>query len=160
MSAALLRPYAFRDRSALEALADEVVRDGTTFPFEDTAGVAAYWFGRGSCVVVAEDGGDVVGSYTIKPNHPGRGAHVANAGYMVAESYRGRGLGRALGEHSLMTARALGYRALQFNQVVATNVSAVRLWERLGFAVIGRAPGAFRHPEVGWVDTLMMFRTL
>ncbi|MCP3918852.1 MAG: GNAT family N-acetyltransferase [bacterium] len=110
--------------------------------------------------VVAEDDAEVVGSYTIKPNHPGRGAHVANAGYMVAESRRGRGIGYTLGEHSIETARALGYRALQFNQVVATNETAVRLWERPGFVVIGRAPQAFRHPRAGLVDTLMMFRAL
>lgn len=160
MDAPVLRPYRADDRPALEALAAETVRDGTVFPFEDVAGVLRYWFSPGAHVVVAELEGRVAGTYTVKPNQPDRGAHVANAGYVVGEAARGRGLGFALGEHSLTTARALGYRAMQFNYVVATNATAVRLWERLGFRVLATVPGAFRHPERGFVDVLVFFREL
>ncbi len=85
---------------------------------------------------------------------------MANAGYMVDRRFRGRGVGRALGQHSLQTARELGYSAMQFNQVVATNVGAVELWRRLGFSVIGVSPRSFRHPRQGLVDMLIMHREL
>ena len=156
----VLRAYRDADRPEIERMADEIVRDGTVFPFEDRAGVLGYWFSPASHVVVAAEGDSILGSYSLKPNHPGRGAHVCNVGYMTAEAHRRRGIGRRLGEHSIETARALGYRAMQFNQVVSTNETAVRLWKRLGFRVIGEVPGAFRHPELGFVGALIMFREL
>lgn len=155
-----LRPFEERDRAALERLADETVRDGTVFPFEDRRGVLDYWLCDGGCVMIGELGGRVVGTYVLKPNHPDRCSHVANAGYMVAEAARGRGLGAALCQHSLEHARALGYLAMQFNLVVKTNHSAVRLWERLGFAHVGEVPGAFRHPSLGLVPVCIMHREL
>jgi GNAT superfamily N-acetyltransferase len=101
-----------------------------------------------------------VGTYYVRPNQPGWGGHVANGGYIVASQARGRGLARVLCEHSLDTARRLGFTAMQFNYVVATNASAVRTWERCGFAVVGRLPGAFLHREFGPVDVLVMYREL
>ena len=150
------------DRLGIVALAEEIVADGTVFPFEDVAGVLAYWYAPRArrAVAVATESGDVVGTYALKPNQPDRGAHVANAGYMVSESARGLGIGRALGEHSIDEARRRGYRAMQFNMVVASNGSAVRLWERLGFEVAGTLPGAFRHSEHGFVDAFVMYRSL
>ena len=160
MATPLIRPLEERDRPAIAVLAEEVVRDGTVFPFEDVEGVLRYWSSRRAVAFVACNEGGVVGSYVIKPNQPGRGAHVANAGYMVREGQRGRGIGAALGEHSLETARALGYRAIQYNFVVTTNRSAVRLWERLGFRIVAELPGTFRHDELGYVGTYVMFREL
>ena len=96
----------------------------------------------------------------VKPNQSGRGSHVANAGYMVRGAKRGLGLGRAMGEHSIDTARELGYQAMQFNMVVATNRSAVTLWERLGFRVVGTMPGVFRHRREGLVDAHVMHLAL
>ncbi|MBV8239051.1 MAG: GNAT family N-acetyltransferase [Sphingomonas sp.] len=87
-------------------------------------------------------------------------AHVANCGYMTAAAATGRGVARAMCAHSIDHARARGYRAIQFNFVVSTNERAVRLWESFGFAVVGRLPGAFAHPTHGFVDALVMFRTL
>lgn len=156
-----LHPYLASDRPALRALAAEIVAEGRVFPFEDVAGVEGYWFRPDGIVVVARDaGGTVVGSYAMHPNQAGRGAHVANAGYMVAVRARGRGIGEGLGRHSIAAARAAGYRAMQFNNVVATNTSAIRLWKRLGFVEIGRSPGAFRHPDQGFVDVLILHRPL
>jgi L-amino acid N-acyltransferase YncA len=110
-------------------------------------------------VVVAEDdNGAVRGTAVVKPNQPGLGDHVANASFMVDPSARGMGIGRRLGEAVIERSRAVGYRALQFNAVVATNAAAIRLWESLGFAVVGRVPQAFRHPEHGPVDLLIMHR--
>ena len=102
----------------------------------------------------------IVGTYVIRPNQPGLGAHVANAGYMVRPDAFGRGTGSALGTHSLEEARAAGYRAMQFNAVVSTNTRAVALWERLGFRIIGTVPEGFRHAKLGFVDLHIMHRML
>ncbi|MEU4645144.1 GNAT family N-acetyltransferase [Micromonospora sp. NPDC023814] len=114
----------------------------------------------GRTVVAVDPDGAVLGSAKLVPNQLGPGDHVANASFMVAPTAGGRGLGRALGEHVLALARADGYRAMQFNAVVATNTRAVALWRSLGFEVVGRVPEAFRHPDQGYVDLLVMHRRL
>ena len=105
-------------------------------------------------------GRDIVGTYILRPNQSGGGSHVANAAFMVAPEARGQGIGRAMGEHCLSEARRLGFRAMQFNFVVSTNESAVRLWQQLGFEIVGTLPGAFRHPEKGYIDVYVMHRSL
>ena len=109
---------------------------------------------------VAEADDTVLGSYMVRPNQPGLGDHVANAGYIVAAEARGRGIARRMCEHSLATAAAAGFTAMQFNYVVSTNEDAVHLWESCGFKTVGRVPGAFRHAALGPVDVLIMHRTL
>lgn len=111
-------------------------------------------------VLVAVEDGVVVGTAEIRPNQVGRGNHVANASFMVPPGQAGRGIGRALAVEVLGRARAAGYRAMQFNAVVATNTRAVALWESIGFTVVGRVPGAFRHATQGDVDLLVMHRWL
>ena len=111
-------------------------------------------------VVLEDDEGVVRGSAVLKPNQPGRGDHVANAGFMVDPDSQGQGFGRRLAEAVLERARAAGYQAMQFNAVVATNIGAVRLWESLGFTIVGTLPGAFRHPRLGLVDLHVMHRAL
>jgi len=111
-------------------------------------------------VVLEDDEGVVRGSAVLKPNQPGRGDHVANAGFMVDPDSQGQGFGRRLAEAVLERARAAGYQAMQFNAVVATNTGAVRLWESLGFTIVGTLPGAFRHPRLGLVDLHVMHRAL
>jgi L-amino acid N-acyltransferase YncA len=120
----------------------------------------AFWYQPGARRYIAESGERIVGAYFLRPNQPGRGSHVANAAYLVATEARGKGVGRAMGEHSIREARELGYRAMQFNFVVSTNVAAVRLWSDLGFLTVATLPGAFRHPTLGFVDALVMFRLL
>ena len=110
--------------------------------------------------VVAVDGDVVLGSAKAGPNRPGRGAHVATASFMVDPAAAGRGVGRALGEHTLHWARAQGYRSMQFNAVVETNTAAVSLWTALGFTVIGTVPEAFDHPRHGLVGLHVMYREL
>src|SRR5207247_10891561 len=102
----------------------------------------------------------VVGTYILRANQAGPGAHVANAAYMVARDTRGSGVGRKMAEHSLSEARRLGFRAMQFNFVVSTNASAIHLWQQLGFKIVGTLPGAFCHPEKGYVDVYVMFCSL
>lgn len=155
-----IRPATPADRDAIAAMAREVVSAGRMFAYEDVQGVLAYWFSAGASIFVARLGGAVCGTYVVKANQPGRGAHVANAGYMVAEAFRGRGVGRAMGEHSLDTARSLGFEAMQFNMVVAENEGAVRLWEGLGFRIVGTLPQVFRVPGGRRVDAYVMHRQL
>ena len=111
--------------------------------------------------MVALDGdGTVVGSYYLRPNSLCLGAHVANAGYVVAEQQRRRGIGSRLCQHSLQAARQRGFRAMQFNLVVSTNTAGIHCWQRNGFQVVGTLPGAFRHKQLGYVDALVMIQGL
>ena len=105
---------------------------------------------------VAEDDGELLGTYYLKTNQAGPGAHVCNCGYMVTDTARGRGIATAMCEHSQQVARDLGYEAMQFNFVASTNEGAIRLWQKLGFDIVGRPLGAFKHPRQGKVDALVM----
>lgn len=109
---------------------------------------------------MAVEDGRVIGTYTLKPNQPALGAHVCNAGYMVAPDARGKGIGRALCVHSLDEARKFGFRSMQYNLVVSTNKGAIRLWTEMGFETVGTVPGAFNHATESYVDALIMIRTL
>jgi len=102
----------------------------------------------------------IVGTYILRPNQSGGGSHVANAAFMVASDAQGCGVGRAMAEHCLNEARRVGFRAMQFNYVISTNTPAIRLWQELGFEIVGTLPGAFRHPEKGYLDVYVMFRSL
>ena len=119
-----------------------------------------YWFGPTHEVFVAETDGDVLGTYYIRANQAGGGAHVANCGYVTSPSAQGQGVARQMLEHSLVHARSRGFLAMQFNFVIGTNERAIRTWERYGFAVVGRLPRAYNHPTRGLVDALVMHRTL
>jgi GNAT superfamily N-acetyltransferase len=140
-----------------------VVTEGRTYAYPNPLSAAeahALWMGQHR-VVVAEDGdGAVLGTATMGPNRPGRGSHVATGSFMVAPPARGRGVGRALGEHLVRWATEAGYLAIQFNAVVETNTAAVALWRSLGFEVVGTVPGAFDHPEHGYVRLHVMYRPL
>jgi L-amino acid N-acyltransferase YncA len=140
-----------------------VVGAGETYSFApDTpeADAQRLWMTPPAHAYVAVVGDDVVGTYMIRPNQPGLGAHVANAGFMVAPGASGRGVGRAMAHHALDEARTQGFEAMQFNFVVTTNVRAIRLWQSLGFAIVGTVPGAFQHREQGLIDVHIMHRWL
>ena len=146
------------------ALLAPVFRAGETFPHdpgitEEEAQVA--WVEQSQAVMVAVDpAGAVVGTYYLKHNSLALGAHVANAGYVVAVHCRRQGIGSRLCQHSLQAARRLGFRGRQFNLVVSTNAAGIRCWQRNGFQVVGTLPGAFRHKQLGYVDALVMFQAL
>jgi len=151
------------DRDAIWKIFHGVVAAGDTYAIDPDMSreeALAYWSGADTQTYVAESTGRVVATYILRPNQSGGGSHIANAGFMVAPDVRGQGIGRAMGEHCLSEARRLGFRAIQFNFVVSTNESALRLWEDLGFKIVGTLPGAFRHPEKGYVDVYVMFRSL
>ena len=120
----------------------------------------AYWFTPKNEVYVWEQERVVLGTYFLRANQRGGGAHVANCGYVTAVGAEGRGIARAMCLHSLERAAQQGFRAMQFNFVVSTNQRAMELWKSLGFEVVGRLPQAFQHPEHGFVDALVMYRTL
>ncbi len=158
-----IRPATPADADGIWAVLEPVIRGGEHYalPRDLTRAAAlAYWSAPGHDVFVAEDAGRVAGTYFVRANQLGGGAHVANAAYATAEDARGRGVARAMCAHSLEHARARGFRAMQFNFVVATNERAVRLWLAMGFDVIGRIPAAFAHPALGDVDALIMHRAL
>jgi len=151
------------DAAAIWSILEPTIRAGETYPLPRDMGerdALAYWFGAGHAVFVAEDESRIVGTYYLRANTTGAGAHVANCGYMTAADCFGRGVARAMCAHSLDEARAQGFRAMQFNLVISTNERAVRLWQAMGFAIVGRLPGAFRHPAHGYVDALVLFQTL
>jgi L-amino acid N-acyltransferase YncA len=140
-----------------------VVVHGDTYAFEPHTSreeALAYWLHSSARCYVAQRDGIIVGTYILKPNQPGLGSHIANAAFMVAPAARGLGVGRIMGEHCLSEARRLGFRAMQFNFVVSTNDPAIRLWQQLGFRIVGTLPGAFRHSHKGFVDAYVMFRSL
>jgi ribosomal protein S18 acetylase RimI-like enzyme len=124
------------------------------------ADALAYWFADGHEVFVAREEGRIVGTYFLSANQKGGGSHVANCGYVTAPWAGGRGVARAMCEHSLVRAAARGFRAMQFNFVVSSNERAVRLWQACGFDIVGRLPLAFHHPRQGYVDAFVMYRTL
>jgi ribosomal protein S18 acetylase RimI-like enzyme len=159
-----IRPFAPADWPALWALLEPVFRAGETFPHDPAiteAEARLAWLEQSQLVMVAADAaGALVGTYYLRPNSLALGAHVANAGYGVAEHSRRQGIGSRLCQHSLLTARRLGFRAMQFNLVVSTNTAGIRCWQGNGFQVVGTLPGAFRHSRLGYVDALVMMQTL
>jgi L-amino acid N-acyltransferase YncA len=151
------------DRDAIWKVFREVIAAGETYPLDPNSSREeglAYWFQHDAHVFVAENGGQILGSYTLHANRTAGGAHVANAAFIVAKNVRGQGIGRAIGEHCLNEARRLGFRAMQFNFVVSTNESAVKLWQDLEMKIVGTLPGAFRHPTRGYVDVYVMYQEL
>src|SRR6266446_3955671 len=167
-----IRPATDSDRDAIWKIFHEVVASGDTYPLDPNISrkdALAYWFQPGGHAYVAEldclkqsslqEDHCLVGTYILRSNQSGGGAHVAKAAFIVPKAARGQGIGRAMGEHCLNEARRLGFRAMQFNFVVSTNESAVKLWQSLGMKIIGTLPGAFRHPEKGYVDVYVMFQS-
>ena len=174
------------DRDAIWSIFHEVVAAGDTYALDPNISredALAYWFAPSTHTYVAEIDRESVGeadsfpgtatpsrtanpnhatagTYILRPNQSGGGAHVANAGFMVSASARGQGIGRAMAEHCLSEAHRLGFRAMQFNYVISTNTVAIRLWHDLGFEIVGTLPGAFRYPDKGYVDVYVMFRSL
>jgi GNAT superfamily N-acetyltransferase len=153
------------DWPAIYPFFSAIVAEGRTYAYPENLSMedaAAEWMllDLPDATVVSVDDGQVVGSAHMGPNRPGRGSHVATASFMVDPHRRGRGVGRALGEHVLDWARQQGFRAMQFNAVVETNTGAVALWRSLGFQIIGAVPEAFRDVELGYVGLHVMHRFL
>jgi RimJ/RimL family protein N-acetyltransferase len=159
-----IRPIAESDWNAVWRIIEPVFRTGENYAFSpDISEEEAYrvWVEAPQVTYIAMDTENkIVGTYYIKPNQPALGAHVCNCGYITSKEVRGRGVATAMCEHSQSEAIALGFRAMQFNLVVSTNESAVRLWIKLGYDIIGTLPNSFRHPKLGYVDAHVMYKQL
>lgn len=158
-----IRPATPADSDAIWSIVEPMLRAGETYPLPrdwSRADALAYWFFEDHDVFVAEDEGLVLGTYYLHANQRGGGAHIANCGYITAPDSAGRGVATAMCQHSLRRAAERGFRAMQFNFVVSANERAVKLWRGLGFDVVGTIPQAFEHPLLGFVDALVMHRTL
>jgi len=164
MNAALtIRAATPGDDDAIWRILEPAFRAGETYPIPrdiSRAEALAYWRTPGHSVFVAQDGGTIAGTYYLRANQRGGGAHVANCGYIVAAGAQGRGVARAMCAHSLGEAKSRGFSAMQFNFVVASNERAVRLWQSCGFKIAGTLPRVFAHPQRGLVDAHVMVRAL
>jgi len=151
------------DYDAIWAMVEPVIREGETYPLPrdlGREGGLAYWFAPDKDIFVAEQNGHLVGLYYIRPNNQGPGDHICNCGYVTDATLRGQGIAQKLCQHSLEYARQSGYRGMQYNLVVSTNESAVYLWQKMGFRIVGTLPMAFHHPTEGDVEAFVMFQEL
>lgn len=151
------------DHIGVWEILEPVFRAGDTYTIDADISrddALAYWFDVQKQTFVAEADGRIIGTYYIRANQTGGGAHVCNCGYMTHPAARGQGVARAMLEHSLDLAPRIGYRAMQYNFVVSTNTRAVQTWQRYGFDIVGTLPMAFHHPQIGYVDAYVMYKHL
>jgi ribosomal protein S18 acetylase RimI-like enzyme len=159
----MIRSSTLMDADAVWKILEPVIRAGETYTLPDNFSreqALQYWYSPQHETFVAEENGEILGTYYLRANQQGRGSHVANCGYMTAAHAVGRGVASTMCAHSLDRARERGFRAMQFNFVVSTNEVAVRIWQKFGFGIVGRLPKAFLHPVYGYVDALVMYRML
>lgn len=159
----IIREASHDDWTKIWPIFHQVVSNEETYAYEANTSFeegAQLWMDLPRKTFVAEEEGEIVGTYYIRTNHPGPAKHVCNCGYMVSAKARGMGVASAMCKHSQERALEMGYEAMQFNFVVSSNEVAVRLWHKLGFDTVGRLPRAYKHPQHGHVDVLVMFKTL
>jgi ribosomal protein S18 acetylase RimI-like enzyme len=157
----IIRSARSEDKPAIWAIMEPVIRAGETYTLDrnmSETDALAYWCGADKNTYVAEADNIIVGTYYLRSNQAGGGRHVCNCGFMTSAEATGRGIARLMCEHALKQAHDHGFRAMQFNFVVSVNERAVRLWQSLGFEIVGRLPSAFEHPTEGYVDALVMFQ--
>jgi ribosomal protein S18 acetylase RimI-like enzyme len=158
-----IRQATSEDEEQIWNIIKQVIVEGDTYVFSPDSTkekMLAFWFGQDKHTYVATIDDKVVGTFVIKDNQPDLGSHIANAAYMTSPSATGQGVGRMMGEFSLVEAKRLGYKAMQFNIVIASNQRAIRLWEKLGFKIIGEIPEAFDHKQRGLTNAFIMYRKL
>ncbi len=151
------------DHEAVWHIISNVISTGNTYVFAPNSSkekMLNYWFSVDKNTYVAEENGKILGTFYLKENQMDLGSHIVNAGYMVSESARGKGLGKTMAEFSLEEARRLGFHAMQFNLVVKTNEKAVKLWLKMGFSIIGEIPEAYKHSALGYVNAYIMYQKL
>ena len=151
------------DKPAVWRIIKAVIAGGDTYTFApDTPEqeMISFWFSPEKHVYVAEENGEILGTYWLKANQPGLGDHIGNGGYMVSPDAKGKGIGKQMALHSIEEAERIGYHAIQFNFVVKSNTAAVNLWKSVGFEVIGEIPDAIRHSKNGLTNAYIMYRKL
>jgi len=163
MTPVIIRPIAPADEAAVWDILLPIFRAGDTYAVDmdiSRKSALSYWASAPHIAYVACENNTVLGTYYIGPNQQGGGAHVCNCGFATATPARGKGIAKKMLGHALSQARVQGYRAMQFNFVVTSNSSAIHLWNKAGFETVGRLPLAFKHPQKGYVDALVMYKTL
>lgn len=151
------------DRPVVWSIIEPVIRSGETYALDPDMGrgdALDYWFGADKATFVAEGDEGVLGTFYIRTNQAGGGSHICNCGFITSANATGKGVARRMCEYSIEYAKLKGYLGMQFNFVVSNNHRAVDLWKSLGFDVVGRLPKAFNHPSEGYVDALVMFKSL
>ena len=163
MNEIVIRKAEQQDHEAIWQIIREVISRGDTYVFSPDSSrkkMLDYWCSEHCHTYVAVMDRAVAGTFIIKDNQPDLGSHVSNASFMTAPKYEGRGVGRALGEYALKEAKRLGYKSMQFNIVVKANEVAVRLWQKLGFRIVGEVPEAIRQSSGEFVNAYIMWRDL
>ena len=157
-----VRLYKSEDIASMTAIWNDITEEGISFPGDTvlTRQQAAEMFAAQSATGCAVQEGEIAGLYILHPNNAGRCAHIANASYGVERKFRGKGIGEALVRHSIATAREMGFLGLQFNAVVETNRSAIKLYEKLGFTRVGRIKNGYHLKDGRYVDLLIFFLEL
>jgi L-amino acid N-acyltransferase YncA len=158
-----IRKATLKDLEAIWGIFHEVIKTGDTYVFDPKTpkeDLHKHWFASYMHTYVLEESNKIYGTYILKPNQIDLGSHVANCSYMVHPDARRIGYGETMCKHSLKEARKLGFIAIQFNMIVSTNIPAVRLWEKMGFEIVGTIPDAFNHSTKGYVDGYIMYRKL
>jgi len=159
----VIRPFHAADETPVWDILRPIIRAGEAYALPTAMELGeflTYWLAPGNQVFVAEEDGIICGSYFLRANQKGGGAHVSNCGYATASWAVGRGVARRMCEHSIEQARAMGFKAMQFNFVISSNEAAVHLWQKCGFVILARLPEAFQHPRLGFVDAYVMHRML
>jgi ribosomal protein S18 acetylase RimI-like enzyme len=161
--AIIIREAHVSDQEETWEIIKQVIATGDTYAFAPNSSkekMLSYWFGNDKQTYVAINNNTLAGTFIIKNNQPDLGSHIANAAYMVSPQSAGQGIGKLMGEFSLIEAKKLGYRAMQFNLVIKSNETAVRLWQKIGFEIIGEIPEAFNHAKKGYTNAYIMYREL
>src|SRR5688572_18428021 len=158
-----IRPATEADKPAVWRIIKAVIAGGDTYVFDPSTPeeeMVTYWFSPEKHVYVAEENGEILGTYWLKVNQPGLGDHISNGAYMVSPDAKGQGIGKLMALHSIEEGRRIGYHAIQFNFVVKSNTVAVNLWKSVGFEIIGEIPDAIRHSKNGLTNAYIMYRRL
>lgn len=158
-----IRTATLNDYDAVWEIFSKVIQTGDTYVFHPNTpkdDLQKHWFASYMQTYVLEENGKILGTYILKQNQIDLGSHIANASYMVHPNTQGKGIGKKLCEHSLKTAKELGFKAMQFNSVISTNVAAINLWKNYGFKIIGTTPKGFKHQKLGYIDSYIMYKSL
>ena len=163
MNKTKIRKATIKDYDAVWEIFSKVIQTGDTYVFSPNTPkekLHKHWFASHMQTYVLEENGEILGTYILKPNQIDLGSHIANASYMVHPNTQGKGIGKKLCEHSLKTAKELGFKAMQFTTVISTNVAAINLWKNYGFTIIGTTPKGFKHQKLGYIDSYIMYKSL
>jgi len=159
----IIRRAKMGDRENIWNIFRQVIQSGDTYAYPPDTPFKIFkkfWFATKQQCFVIGNGNEILGSYVLRSNQPGLGAHIANASYIVNPLHQGKGIGKKLCDHSIREAKKAGYLGIQFNIVVSTNKAAIHLWKKMGFEIIGTTPNGFKHQQMGFVDTYIMYRKL